>query len=190
MEGITVRSIIGTVYRMIVVLTVIPVLGAVYGCNTFDKKTGSAGQIKKDRPKAPLYRDFSDILIPGDFIVTKKYSKVVESDGDKTGFLSLYGPVELNSCVNFFNVKMPLDGWRSITLVKTPLSTLMVFNKKKRWCTIELSETEFTTDLRIGVSLEIEKPESASASETNVETTLNASPEPVIITEPSGVIEE
>lgn len=183
------RAVIGAVYRMIVVLIAIPLFGALCGCNTLDKKTGK-GAVKQDRAKAPVYRDFNDILIPGDYIVNKKYSKVVDENGVTTGYLALYGPVELNSSVNFFNVKMPMDGWRSVTLVKTPLSTLMVFNKKKRWCTIELSETEFTTDLRLGVSLEIEKPDSETISEPNAEGALNVNPEPVITTEPSGVIEE
>lgn len=167
------------------------------GCNTLDmnnKRTATGKTInktQKDRPKAPVYCDFKDVLVPGEFMENKKYSSVGENGGMTTGFMSFYGPVEVNSAVNFFSIKMPMDGWRSVTVVKSPLSTLMIFNKGNRWCSIELSETEFTTDLRIGISLEIGKPaEPVAAPEADVITEPGAASEPIILPGPSGVVEE
>ncbi|MFA6012491.1 MAG: hypothetical protein WC799_21045 [Desulfobacteraceae bacterium] len=146
---------------LIRILAVVVVFSMVSGCNTLDLKSNRTATGKplnkttKDRPKAPVYYDFKDVLVPGEFVENKKYSSVAENSGMATGFMSFYGPVELNSVVNFFNIKMPMDGWRPVTVAKSPLSTLMMFNKGNRWCYIELSETEFTTDLRIGISLEI-----------------------------------
>lgn len=181
---------------LIKIFTVAVMVSMIAGCNTFDmknKRTSTGNTLKKtekERPKVPVYYDFKDILVPGEFVENKKYSAVDENGGMATGYMSFYGPVELSSTVNFFSIKMPMDGWRYVTVAKSPLSTLMIFNKGNRWCSIVLSETEFTTDLRIHVALEIGKPESVTVPGTDVITDPGLAPEPFIIPGPSGVIEE
>jgi hypothetical protein len=181
---------------LIRLLVAVAVFSMISGCNTLDLKNNRTATGKpvnkttKERPKAPVYYDFKDVLVPGEFVENKKYSSVAENSGMATGFMSFYGPVEVNSVVNFFNIKMPIDGWRPVTVSKSPLSTLMMFNKGNRWCYIELSETEFTTDLRIGISLEIGKPESVAVPEADVITEPESFSEPIILPGPSGVIEE
>lgn len=181
---------------LIKILAMAVLVSMVAGCNTFDmknKRTSTGNTLKKtekERPKAPVYCDFKDILVPGEFVENKKYSAVDENGGMSTGYMSFYGPVELSSAVNFFSIKMPMDGWRNVTVAKSPLSTLMIFNKGNRWCSIVLSETEFTTDLRINISLEIGKPEPVAVPETEVITEPGLAPEPFTIPGPSGVTEE
>lgn len=181
---------------LIKILAMTVLVSMVAGCNTLDmknKRTSTGNTLKKtekERPKAPAYYDFKDVLVPGEFGENKKYSAVDENGGMATGYMSFYGPVELSSTVNFFSIKMPMDGWRSVTVSKSPLSTLMIFNKGNRWCSIVLSETEFTTDLRINVSLEIGKPEPVAEPGADVITDPGLAPEPFIIPGPSGVTEE
>jgi hypothetical protein len=183
----------GISLRLLALLVLVCLAGA---CNTFDgkhMKTASLTPSKntgKESVKAPVYHKFKDILVPGDFTENKKYSAVTETAGMTTGFMSFYGPVEAASAANFFSIKMIMDGWKHVTYAKSSLATVLIFNKGKRWCTVELSETDFTTDLRISVSLEIMSPESASKPAAGAANGKDDLAEPSGLIEPSGVIEE
>lgn len=174
--------------KLLALLMVVFVFG---GCRTLDGKMGGASAKKANsvEVKAPVYHPFKDILIPGDFKEKKKYSSVTGKGVNATGFVSFYGPVDLASAVNFFSIRMLGDGWVQVTMAKTPLSTILVFNKAARWCTIDLSETNFTTDLKIAVSLEISRPESLVKPEAASSKQEDLG-EPKGLIEPSGVTEE
>ncbi len=174
--------------KLLAMLMVVFLFG---GCRILDGKMGrpSAKNARPVEVKAPVYHQFKDILIPGDFKEKRKYSSVTGKGDSATGFVSFYGPVDLTSAVNFFSIRMLSDGWGQVTMAKTPLSTILVFNKAARWCTIELSETNFTTDLKIAVSLEISRPESFVKPEA-VPVKPEDLGEPRGLIEPSGVIEE
>lgn len=145
----------------------------------------ASGITEKEPPKPPLYYEFKDVLIPGEYTQNRKYTAVTETDGMPTGFISFYGAVEAGSTANFFTVKMPEDGWAPVTVVKSPFATVLVFSKAGRCCVINISETDFTTDLRIGIAPEIKKKDAEPAAPAAA-----TPPDQDVILEPSGVIEE
>ncbi len=120
---------------------------------------------KKDKPaklvekkvvkSTPLYYDFKDILVPGELTEDKRSSSVIGTGVNARGFLAFYGRVELRSIVHFFEVKVPEDGWKMVSVIKSPFSTNMIFHKNKRWCLITLAEKGFTTEVGIAVSSEL-----------------------------------
>jgi hypothetical protein len=107
-------------------------------------------------PPAPVFSDFKDVLIPGELTEDKRHSSVIQTGEVGTGFMAFYGRVEERSVIHFFSVKMPENGWQAVTVQKSPFSTIMIFSKGNRWCTIAVKERGFTTDVRIGVAPAIE----------------------------------
>ena len=110
---------------------------------------------KKTESSNPLYYDFKDILVPGELTEDKRHSSVIGTGENARGFIAFYGRVELRSVVHFFEVKVPEDGWKLISVMKSPFSTNIIFHKDKRWCLITLQEKGFTTEVGIGVSSEL-----------------------------------
>ncbi len=155
-----VNNVISRNFSVSVLLIVVMTAGL--SCSAIDMKNRekngkslfSLGEKKEEKP-APLYYDFIDILVPGELIEDKKNSSVVGTDEAATGFLAFYGRVELRSIVHFFKIKVPEDGWKLISVVKSPYSTNIIFHKNKRWCLITLQEKGFTTEIGIGVSPEL-----------------------------------
>ena len=138
----------------------VAVLGS--GCSALDVKRNpsdgnpAAPSDKADNPAAPRYYDFKDVLVPGDFTEDTVHSSVIEAGPLTSGFLAFYGRVDLQSVIHFYNIKMPENGWKPITVLKSPFSTIMIFSKDKRWCTINIAEKTFNTDLQIGIAPGIE----------------------------------
>ena len=152
----------GMKWAIILVLS----LGVAVGCSPLDSKYGSKpssgkpvvkGPAKQDAPVSPVYSDFKDVLVLGELEEDKRHSSVILHGDTGTGFISYYGRVEIPSIINFFSIKMPQDGWKAITVQKSPFSTIMIFSKGKRWCTMTIREKGFTTEVQIGVAPEIEK---------------------------------
>lgn len=112
-------------------------------------------ETKKIENPPPLYYEFKDILVPGELSEDKNQSSVIGTGENATGFLAFYGRVELRSVAHFFEVKVPEDGWKLISVIKSPSSTNMIFQKNKRWCLITMQEKGFTTEVGIGVSQEL-----------------------------------
>lgn len=145
------------VYALLIV-----VMASGFSCSAIDMKKNqkdgkslfSIGEEKEEK-SAPLYYEFKDILIPGELIEDKNHSSVIGTGDAATGFLSFYGRVELRSVVHFFKIKVPEDGWKFISIIKSPFSTNMIFQKNKRWCLITLQEKGFTTEVGVGVSPEL-----------------------------------
>ncbi|MBU1168932.1 MAG: hypothetical protein KKD44_05130 [Proteobacteria bacterium] len=133
------------------------------GCSALDSKATSKGkksplgQVKQEVPPPPVYSDFMDVLIPGELTEDKRQSSVTQQGDSAMGFMSYYGRVEERSVIYFFTVKMPENGWKAVTMQKSPFSTIMIFSKGKRWCTINIKEKGFNTEVQIGVAPEIEK---------------------------------
>ena len=100
---------------------------------------------------APVYYDFGDIMLPRELKVEKKDSFVFRTPGLTAGVLALTGRVEINSLIAFFENKMPVDGWRMISAFKSP-RTMMLFQKQTRWCVINITEGQFSTQVEIWVA--------------------------------------
>lgn len=148
--------------NFLICLLIVFVSVVCFSCSAIDMKKNKKGgkplfsfNKKKVENPPPLYYEFKDILVPGELAEDKKQSSVIGTGENATGFLAFYGRVELRSVAHFFEVKVPEDGWKLISVIKSPSSTSMIFQKNKRWCLITLKENGFTTEIGIGVSREL-----------------------------------
>ncbi|MDP2647112.1 MAG: hypothetical protein Q8P24_19425 [Desulfobacterales bacterium] len=134
---------------VLVFLTVLLLLMA--GCSRLKPRNdpGSAGLVQKER--GSVYYDFGDIPVPRELKMDKGLSFVFRAPGFSAGVLSLYGRVEVNSLINFFDQHMARDNWRPVSSFKSP-RTIMLFNKENRWCVINISEKSYYTHVDIWVS--------------------------------------
>lgn len=125
------------------------------GCSVLKSKkstpSGSSPTGSATAQNAPVYYDFGDIMLPRELKVEKKDSFVFRTPGLTAGVLALTGRVEINSLIAFFENKMPVDGWRMISAFKSP-RTMMLFQKQTRWCVINITEGQLSTQVEIWVA--------------------------------------
>lgn len=100
---------------------------------------------------APVYYDFGDVMVPRELKIEKGDSFVMNSGGMTSGLLVLRGSVDVNSLVTFFENKMPVDGWRQMGSFRSERS-IMLFEKKTRWCVIGITDGRFSTKVEIWVA--------------------------------------
>ena len=138
------------------VLVVISVfIASLIGCSALKntKTTGSSSSKTQSKNKvAPVYYDFSDVLVPGELKIVKKSTLVVQSSDYISGILTLRGRVDANSLLNFFQNYMVSDNWTLISYMKSPMMTIVLFHKVGRWCTIIINESDYYTYVQIGVA--------------------------------------
>ena len=125
--------------------------------------TGCANsQKKKSGPTTgpmPVYYDFGDVLVPKELKVIKKESFLFSAPDLSAGVLSLKGRVDRDSLIAFFEDNMSKDNWSLVGAVKTPHSMLL-FQKKTRWCVIEILEKTLDTRVKIWVTTTLESSKS------------------------------
>ncbi len=126
------------------------------GCATSGTKTASGGAtspaaIQKDKGTGPLYRDFADVLVPGEMDVVPDASFVYITSGLTAGVLTIKGHVDTDSLIAFFQNNMAKDNWKMISYFKSP-KTIMLFRKETRWCAINITEGTFSTSAEIWVA--------------------------------------
>ncbi len=104
---------------------------------------------------ANLYRDFKDILLPGEMAVDDKRTYIVQGPGLTTGILTLKGYVERDSLIEFFKSGMVRDNWTELASFKSPsknTSSILVFQKADRTAIINIHEESFNTYVEIAVA--------------------------------------
>lgn len=128
------------------------ILALVAGCSTLgkDEKDSAPAAVTPDK-NAPMYRDFPDILIPGELTVDRKETNIIKAAGFAAGVLALEGRVEINSLVAFFENNMRKDNWEMITEFKSDRN-MMLYHKDNRWCVIEIGEGTYYTLVKIWVA--------------------------------------
>lgn len=139
-------------------------VGVVTGCSTLKSKgTATPQTASTDMPastpsttpavqdSSPVYHDFGDIMLPRALSVDKKESLVMTANGVTSGILVLKGSLDVNSLSNFFENKMPVDGWRKMGSFRSARS-IMLFEKETRWCVIGISDGTFSTKVEIWVA--------------------------------------
>jgi hypothetical protein len=99
----------------------------------------------------PVYHDFGDVMLPRELTLDKKDSFVMKTAGMTSGVLVLKGSLDINSLVNFFENKMPVDGWQKMGSFRSARS-IMLFEKPNRWCVIGISEGSFSTKVEVWVA--------------------------------------
>jgi len=120
-------------------------------CASTPKATDGSDAKEKNQQDAPLYYDFSDVLIPRELKLDVNSSFVYHSAGLTAGILAFKSKVELNSMVEFFENNMAKDNWQPVGTFKSP-RTLLLFQKENRWCVINITDNKWDTLVEIWVA--------------------------------------
>ncbi len=99
-----------------------------------------------------LYHDFEDVLVPMELKVVKDRTVIVSTPGFRSGILTLKGMVDSNSLYNFFSNNMEKDNWQVVSKIKSPGTTIMVFQKTARCAVITIRDGQINTYVEIGVA--------------------------------------
>ncbi|ACN15854.1 putative lipoprotein [Desulforapulum autotrophicum HRM2] len=140
---------------------------AVTGCSNLNlggNKNASNTTPTMTRETTAVYYDFKDVLIPKELKVLDGSTVVVSTPGYTSGIISLKGRIESRSLFNFFSNNMIKDNWNMISNIKSPASTIMIFQKESRWAVITIREKDFNTYVEVGVAPTIGKVEKAPES--------------------------
>ncbi|MDQ1330297.1 MAG: hypothetical protein QG578_560 [Thermodesulfobacteriota bacterium] len=130
------------------------ILFLISGCAALskdDKKEASGSTFQKEKKNMPSYYDFGDVLIPNELKIDTDSSFVYKAPGFSGGVLALSGRVEIGSLTTFFEENMAKDNWKLISTFKSP-RTVMLFQKQNRWCVINITDGDFSTDVEIWVA--------------------------------------
>jgi len=139
---------------MTLVVMVLAFLLAVSGCagtQAGGSEPSSSASANKDEGPVPLYYDFGDVLVPSELKIDKENSFVFQTPGLSAGVLSLSGRVESSSLIAFFENNMAKDAWKKVSSFKSP-RTILMFQKENRWCVINITDGDFSTDVEIWVA--------------------------------------
>ena len=144
------------------------------GClgDTFSSKpAGAAPEAGTTSPKSrkttAVYYDFEDVLIPMELKVVKDRTVVVTTPGFTSGIITLKGRVERRSLFNFFNNNMQKDNWNVISQIKSPGTTIMVFQKTSRTSVITIRDEQIYTYVEVGVAPTVGGSDNFGASPLN-----------------------
>ncbi len=106
----------------------------------------------KTRKTTAVYYDFEDVLIPMELKVVQGKTVVISTPGFISGIITLKGRVDRRSLFNFFNNNMQKDNWSVISQLKSPGTTIMVFQKITKTAVITIRDEQFHTFVEVGVS--------------------------------------
>lgn len=140
-------------FGMILLLTLLfsGCMGNMFSSKPEDGQVGDAAQPKSKKTTA-VYYDFEEVLLPMELKVVKERTVVVSTPGFISGIITLKGRVERRSLFNFFNNNMQKDGWNVISQIKSPGTTIMVFQKTTRTCVITIRDEQIYTYVEVGVA--------------------------------------
>ena len=132
-------------------------LTALTGCatSTLSEQTTPPGEPRQAtqavEPETARYYDFEDVPVPVEMELNTDRSFVFQTTEFAAGLLAFSGRVELDSLIGFFRIKLPDDGWRFLSSIKSP-KTILFFQKDNRLCIITIISKAFTTDAEILVA--------------------------------------
>ncbi|MCD4718359.1 MAG: hypothetical protein K8S13_00665 [Desulfobacula sp.] len=148
-----VRCNIKSIVNIVIVVLLAFFISGCFG-DTFSKNP--EGESSADQPKSrkttAVYYDFEDVLIPMELKIVKDRTVVILTPGFTSGILTLKGRVERRSLFNFFSNNMQKDNWNVISQIKSPGTTIMVFQKISRTAVITIRDEQLYTYVEIGVA--------------------------------------
>ena len=125
------------------------------GCATLSEKAVPLGESQlveeSEETAISLYYDFNDVPVPKELEVKKEKSVIFQTTEFTAGLLTFSGKVESDSLISFFRNKMPEDGWRFLSLFKSPIK-MMFFLKENRFCIITITSEGRSTEVEILVT--------------------------------------
>lgn len=120
------------------------------GCSAL-KDSGSFFSGSEEPPVTPrYYAGFGDILIPGELEQNLRKTYVMQSSGISAGILAFKGRVDRPALISFFQENMSKDNWQLLGSL-TSTRSILLFQKQNRWCVINITEGDFSTDVEIGI---------------------------------------
>ena len=126
------------------------------GCfaNPFSRQpeNGSSNVQPKSKKATAVYYDFEDVLIPLELKVVQARTVVISTPGFVSGIITLKGRIERRSLFNFFNNNMQKDNWSVVSQIKSPGTTIMVFQKISKTAVITIRDEQIYTYVEVGVS--------------------------------------
>ena len=131
-------------YLIVLVLVTFFVSGCSGGWFSKKPEGESPENQPKTRKTTAVYYDFEDVLIPMELSIVN----------DKT-------------VVNFFNNNMLKDNWNIISQLKSPGTTIMVFQKALRTCVITIRDEQIYTYVEVGVAPTVAGQPDFSSSNLN-----------------------
>jgi hypothetical protein len=110
---------------------------------------GESHLVKEDyKPEIPTYYDVRDVAVPVELKIERRKSFTFRTPEATIGFMSFSGDLESEFLSNFFNRKMPEDGWRFISSFKAG-KRILLFLKGNRFCVITIIRKTFTSEVEI-----------------------------------------
>lgn len=143
------------VFLCIGLLATLVISGCVFNTGTAEPQGSSFPQEKPaEEVKKPtaIYHDFEDILVPMELAVVKDRTMIISTPGYRSGILTLKGRVESNSLYNFFSNNMEKDNWQVFSRIKSPETTIMVYQKTSRCAVITIRDEQIYTYVEISVA--------------------------------------
>lgn len=130
---------------------------SVTGCSLFNtspppENESATGDPAKTKETTAVYYDFEDVLIPMELEIIKDRTVVISTPGYTSGIITLKGRVDRRSLFNFFNSNMQKDNWTIVSQIKSPGTTIMVFQKINRTSVITIRDEPIKTYVEIGVA--------------------------------------
>ncbi|MEN8212693.1 MAG: hypothetical protein ABFR31_13315 [Thermodesulfobacteriota bacterium] len=138
---------------------------SISGCgNIFSSKPedGTSDVQPKSQKTTAVYYDFEDVLIPMELKVVDGKTVVVSTPGYTSGIITLKGRVERRSLFNFFSNNMQKDNWNILSQLKSPGTTIMVFQKAARIAVITIRSEQIYTYVEVGIAPSIEGSEAGT----------------------------
>jgi hypothetical protein len=136
---------------LFILTTIASLLILLPACSSTPKSTDGSDAKTKIESDAPLYYDFNDVLVPRDLKLYPKSSFVYHSSGLTAGVLAFKAQVERSSLIDFFLNNMAKDNWQVVSTFKSP-RTLLLFQKKNRWCVINITDSSWENLVEIWVA--------------------------------------
>lgn len=138
------------------IMVVVVLAFFIFGCSDHMFSKVPEGSSPADQPKSKkttaVYYDFEDILIPMELSIVNDRTVIISSPGFTSGILTLKGRVERQSLFNFFSNNMQKDNWAVLSQIKSPGTTIMVFQKSARTAVITIRDEHLYTYIEVGVA--------------------------------------
>lgn len=140
-----------------------------FGGSSETQQPSDGAQAAKSRKTTAVYYDFEDVLIPMELSIVKDRTVVVSTPGFTSGILTLKGRVERSSLFNFFSNNMQKDNWNVVSQIKSPGTTIMVFQKASRTSVITIRDEQIYTYVEVGVAPTVSNADQGFSESTLME---------------------
>jgi hypothetical protein len=106
----------------------------------------------KSQKTTAVYYDFEDILIPKELSIMENRTVIISTPGFTSGIIALKGRIDRRSLFSFFANNMQKDNWNVLSQIKSPGTTIMLFQKASRTAVITIRDEQFYTQVEVGVA--------------------------------------